>query len=760
MVDYTFSSLNDKEFENLSIDILSTDKNKRFERFKAGRDRGIDGRYYNNNGLEDIIQCKHYLQTGFQGLISSLKRKNNKGINEVEKVKLLKPKNYYFITSLPLSSENKKTIKNLFTPFIKNDNDIYGQEDLNDLLKKFPDIEKNHYKLWLSSTNVLMRLLNNAIEGRSESYLEDINEKLHLYVNTSNHKNALEILKESNALIITGEPGIGKTTLTENLCYFYSSQGYKFYLINKDIEEVENIYSKDTKQVFYFDDFLGSNFLNAIEHKHDSSIMQFISRVKKDSTKKFILTSRTNIINQAYMISSIFKNKNIHQNEFVLTIDGLTDFNKAEILYNHIWFSSLPESFIDVIYENRRYMQIIKHKNFNPRLIAFITNKNNFEDIEPSNFWNYVLSILSNPSEVWSHTFDCQSDDFIRNIILLIVFNNNSIDEKLLNESYNYLNKITKATSTSNINNQFNNVIKTTVKYFVNRNMQSPSNINYTLFNPSLADFIMNRYKGDIELLKLIYLSLQTKSSISNLISLEKNNFIDKQTYQEILSYLFQEYDIKDNKNEYFLSMSLLIIRDKYIDHKVEFDNKIKAFLNTIDIVSNNGIYFTDLLKLLVYATKEFNYQIDLKELLNSTSIDEIDDLPLIIEIFNNLNLTDKTFITDFENSLQDALIDALSDFAHSEIDISAYITRSPLDYYDFDIDESSIKDVLHDFIDDLVIEFDTDTININSDDIVDSIDIDSLINSYFSSQGDGYDEDRYRERQLLSNDIDDLFER
>ncbi len=144
MVDYTFASLNDKEFENLSIDILSAEKNKRFERFKAGRDGGIDGRYYHSNGSEDIIQCKHYLKTGFQGLISSLKKKNDKGVNEVEKVKRLNPKNYFFITSLPLSVDNKKTIKDLFDPFKKNDNDIYGQEDLNDLLKKFSKIEKNH----------------------------------------------------------------------------------------------------------------------------------------------------------------------------------------------------------------------------------------------------------------------------------------------------------------------------------------------------------------------------------------------------------------------------------------------------------------------------------------------------------------------------------------------------------------------------------------------------------------------------------------
>ena len=89
MIDYDFSTLNDKEFENLSIDLISKDKNKRFERFKVGKDGGIDGRFYHDDGIQEVIQCKHYLKTGFNGLITSLNKKNN-GINEIDKVKKLK----------------------------------------------------------------------------------------------------------------------------------------------------------------------------------------------------------------------------------------------------------------------------------------------------------------------------------------------------------------------------------------------------------------------------------------------------------------------------------------------------------------------------------------------------------------------------------------------------------------------------------------------------------------------------------------------
>lgn len=65
MIDYDFYTLNDKEFENLSIDLISKDKGKRFERFKVGKDGGTDGRFYHDNGSQEIIQCKHYVKKVF-----------------------------------------------------------------------------------------------------------------------------------------------------------------------------------------------------------------------------------------------------------------------------------------------------------------------------------------------------------------------------------------------------------------------------------------------------------------------------------------------------------------------------------------------------------------------------------------------------------------------------------------------------------------------------------------------------------------------
>src|SRR5437763_451175 len=121
MSDYDFSSLNDKEFESLVVDLLSEEEGKRFERFKPGRDKGVDGRYFSpSTSLETIVQCKHWIRTPVNQLINRLIT------DELPKVQRLKPARYIVGISNPLSRANKEAIFEKFRDFIKTPSDILG----------------------------------------------------------------------------------------------------------------------------------------------------------------------------------------------------------------------------------------------------------------------------------------------------------------------------------------------------------------------------------------------------------------------------------------------------------------------------------------------------------------------------------------------------------------------------------------------------------------------------------------------------------
>jgi len=86
-MNYDFSTLNDKDLEELSRDILSKKMDVNFQTFKTGSDKEIDLRYStNNNENEIIVQVKHYLKSGTSQLKNKLKSE------ELAKVIRLVPK--------------------------------------------------------------------------------------------------------------------------------------------------------------------------------------------------------------------------------------------------------------------------------------------------------------------------------------------------------------------------------------------------------------------------------------------------------------------------------------------------------------------------------------------------------------------------------------------------------------------------------------------------------------------------------------------
>ncbi|TYR30787.1 hypothetical protein FXV77_21805 [Sphingobacterium phlebotomi] len=521
---FDFSKLNDREFEALIASIIQKEINKKVEIFKSGKDGGVDGRFWIGT-KEGIIQCKHYLETPYNKLISKLKSE------ELGKVKKLNPAKYIFVTSKKLSRQNKKQIKEIFHPYILSESDVWGNEDLNSFLsqRKNQDIVEKHFKLWITSTSVLDFIFNNAIKGRSESTIRDMEEVAYKYVITENHNKGIRILEENNVIILTGEPGIGKTTLADNLALYYILKGYEFCDIEENISEAESLFREKEKKkiLFYCDDFLGSNLYDAISNKRDSHIGKFINRVRKDDSKKFILTSRTNILNKAFSLSHIFQNEKIRKNEYLLQIENLTNLDKAKILYNHIYHSNLNEEFIEKIYQNKRYKEIIKHRNFNPRIIEFILDSSLVEHLDPNDYWEYITKSLNKPKVIWRDYFQNQADDCIRALTFLTVFNNGKISENILRRSYYSFLEIHKVNLGDHSDKSFEAVRKLATKSLLNRNQSEQNTFEYVLFNPSIADFVLASYSNETDLISNLIKALETKSSIDYFGTIIRSKKID-----------------------------------------------------------------------------------------------------------------------------------------------------------------------------------------------------------------------------------------
>lgn len=153
---YDFSSLSPNDFEDLSRDLLGRELGVRFEAFPEGPDDGMDGRHCVGEG-SIILQAKHYYRSGFSALESKMGK-------ERASIDRLQPKRYLLTTSTPLTPNNKRTLAGIIGPALLSAGDMLGLDDLNAPLRKYPDIEKSHQKLWAQSTTVLEEVVSGAVK--------------------------------------------------------------------------------------------------------------------------------------------------------------------------------------------------------------------------------------------------------------------------------------------------------------------------------------------------------------------------------------------------------------------------------------------------------------------------------------------------------------------------------------------------------------------------------------------------------------------
>ena len=112
MSGHDFKQLSSRDFEELTRDLLQAEWNVALEAFKTGRDKGIDLRRISMDEGTTIVQCKHYVGSGYSNLLSHLRS------SELEKLKSLQPQRYILVTSVELTPSNKDAIQELFRIYL------------------------------------------------------------------------------------------------------------------------------------------------------------------------------------------------------------------------------------------------------------------------------------------------------------------------------------------------------------------------------------------------------------------------------------------------------------------------------------------------------------------------------------------------------------------------------------------------------------------------------------------------------------------
>lgn len=773
MLNYT--NLNDNEFEDLCEDVMSKKLGVKLRKFAPGKDGGID--LVDSVSSKNImVQVKHYISTSVSGLISSLKK-------ELPKVKKQNPKQYYVCCSKELTPQNVQEIYEIFKDYMDSDANIISLIEIEEFLQKPENIDvlKKHYKLWIDSTNILQDILTNNICIDCEALMYDIEKEVKFFVKTSAYEAALNCLSNNRVLFIVGEPGVGKTTTSKMLLLNYAVEGYKirYTTDGTDISELKKALSTnpEAKEIILLDDCFGQAYFN-MKETQGKELLSLIKHVCMCKNKLLILNSRVTIYQDARnKTPKLIDSMNSGEYKlYVLNISSITSYDKAKILYNHLYFNNIDADRMSKIKENRNYMKIINHSNYNPRIIEFVCKPYRFEEIAPVNYFAYIMNNLDNPKDVWLDEYINRLSNIDRIFInTLYSLGNTTVPLELVKACFNHRLK-----NTPNVDftiDHFKQCLSRLLESFV-KIVDEKGKEMLSVSNPSVNDFL-DRYLDDNDTEKQTIIEnafsilqyrrlLDEETFETKILEITKNKDVLKMHYQtekqksDYITYVVSKYQICDNEYKPYVKQYILEANDDvYIFHEkfVSWGNEIIKGLVTEKLLEFYDIKSLLLDSIVLYSFYEhFTLDSLANVIMYTVSLFEGADKDLVVGIATD------AMKEEICNMCYDIPISSIDD-----INIGEIVDRCSYEYYDGGYIDTSLA---HDTIVEMAKAWQLDGVNelisllpieikIEDDFISDLYmsftGVDDAIESYLSA--DGYDyEDYYGSSSYSSNYIDLLF--
>lgn len=715
MSKYNLNSLFPKEFEELSRDLLQKKLDVILESFTEGRDNGIDFRLAKGNVNKIVVQVKRYKE--FRQLKQALKK-------ELNKVVKLKPERYIITTSAGLTPEDKDFIFDQFQPYILEKEDILGADDLCGLLDMYKDVYWAYPNVWSITKEVLEKIAHNDMFIASEFEKENIDLTNKTYVMNESYNKALHILNENRFVIISGIPGIGKTTLARMLILRFIQDGYEQLIpICHSINEARKLYDRDKKQILYYDDFLGSVSLDNNKINDDSSIVQLIGNIKRSRNKLFILTTREYILRDGLYQSEKLNIENINIGKCILDIGTYTPTIKAKIFVNHFSQAEISISHLRNLVKPENHLPIVEHNNYNPRIIEYIVNHQIWKECEAENFGSHILTYFNNPDKVWSIAFN-KLNNVERYMLMVLATMRFPVSKSILSEalkSYISKNDIQVTYDGNKFIYSLRKLEETFIKINKNQNFEEVVDFH----NPSIKDFLisyLNNNKEDVKFLingfcyreqfaHIFTYSNQTESKKVNLdndcldiflhhlkndyLSLKETGSLNSLFYTNThsnIGYYIELYNIVDNfKHKNVLDVvTILFKRNMYLKGSSNMDKYYYNLLAKLDLRNTNFSsqkFFEQELKYFrgidyyhsIYVLK------DTKPLLFNTITQHEEFVErMVSEIDTSINSISKDDLDEYYSLLYDVL-----DF-EKYYDVDLYYYKNRLEEYIRECEENN----------------------------------------------------------------------
>ncbi|MBG9917330.1 ATPase AAA [Bacillus sonorensis] len=494
MSNYDFHALLEPlEFEKLVCDIISQRDGISLRMYKEGRDEGVDGSYTDDN-VKIIVQAKRF-QPNFKALYRSLKL-------ELPKVRKLQPDRYILGISLALSKSQVNDIIDLFKEFNVNEHDILDRVEMNRLLGQpaYKQTIKNYPKLWFPNSNVLEKILKESLHcgvyNESTIELKEACQKAKTFVPTKIYHKALLNWSQNHVIVLSGEPGVGKTTMAQILALSYlQPDSLKGFVWANSIEDVHKMLENDQKQAFILDDYWGSIFLGEHTRRKDEDRLDKLIKhiVGFNGEKRLIITTREYILQQVLQKHPLLK-RTLEQYALICTMEEYSDEEKANILYSHLYTSNLEYEYVYYFYMKTGW--IVHHPNYNPRVLSLFLEKQPDKHESPSEYYEQLCNYLECPDDFWKTIFMDLSPEAQFVSMLLLISSTPAHRESIKHCYQKFIHQYSSLTSVKNLGECISELEETMIKSAYSEEYED---ILLKFSMPAVQDFLFAHLQENCE---------------------------------------------------------------------------------------------------------------------------------------------------------------------------------------------------------------------------------------------------------------------
>ncbi|MFJ3840582.1 restriction endonuclease [Streptomyces sp. NPDC090054] len=400
--DYDFVSLSPYDFEVFVRDLLSAQDRLIYSTYRVGADGGIDLKAATDKGWV-VAQCKHTPSADKSSVLRAARSEAGKAAGMG-----FTPVRYVFVTSAELTPAAERETQEALAG-VADTVEVYGRGWLNAVLAQHPDVERRHFKLWVSSTQAVRAMLQDGVFLRGESRIQRIERNYLRFVHHATCSVAEMALEEHGCVLLSGAPGAGKTTIAEYLLLLWWHRGFRVVVDPRTVDQWWAWLGDDTPTVFFFDDVWGqTHHQDHGSRHHDADVSEFIESIVEQQTgstasKVLIMTSRAQVLQDTVRLSDASRRAVERLARCHVPVERLPYDVRSRMLFNHVHLSVTNPQTRQDLSVGSWWQRVASHQNCSPRLIEIVVQRSRTKSAP--DLIADLEDALENPHEIWGASF-------------------------------------------------------------------------------------------------------------------------------------------------------------------------------------------------------------------------------------------------------------------------------------------------------------------------------------------------------------------